>query len=41
MFLGVTWRRDLSVPRRMVPGMCNDSITCSVFERIIDYASNK
>jgi hypothetical protein len=34
-------RQNLSVPCHIVSGVCNSSITCSVFERIIDYSSNK
>jgi hypothetical protein len=33
--------RKLSVGRSIVDCVCNSSITCSEFERIIDYASNK
>jgi hypothetical protein len=33
--------QNLSVARLIVFGMCNSSITCSVFEHTIDYSSNK
>jgi hypothetical protein len=34
-------RLNLSVSCHIVSGVCNSSITCSVFEHIIDYSSNK
>jgi len=34
-------RQNLSEPSRIVAGVCNSSITCSVFEHTIDYDSNK